>query len=1024
MKHSSPRSSRRGGAQRQILFGTTLLAGLIAQAYAQTASPPAAAPTQTIEVTGYRSSLTSSASAKRENIGLSDAIFAEDMGKFPDSNVAESIARIPGVTVGREITGEGLNIQIRGLGTSFTRILLNGAPIASASTGRTDAQSANREVDLDFMPSELITKLTVSKSPTASMLEGGAAGVVDMRSARPFDKKGNRGSFSFQSTKNDPAEDWGHKGSALGSTTTADGKFGILGGIAWQSNKVKTTGFETIGWTNANLSATQSTSSTRNNTGGGNWTIPGTVPANAGNGLTTGATIDQAFLLANNPGANITQIDNGLIPRLGRDMVQEGKRDRHNAILSVEWRPTDNLDLYVDGLMGRKTNRLERTDMNWVGRFGSMVPLNLTFDKSDCSSGCVVTKGTFANAQFFLEYRPYNETTEFSNINPGFEWRLSDKLTLDGQVNMSKSEFHRESPTVLVITPGSSGLTVNYDNSTGVPVIKSNVDLNNPANFGWAGGRVNVQEEKRDVETKGARFNLTWGDRNLTVKGGGSYDDIYRRITSLNNDAAWQNAICGNNLSVFLPAPNTTNPGGCTGNNQPGPAPAQYTGYGTNFTAGATTPLAYLGSLIPTTNLRNYLYADPRGFIGVDFGKLAKDSNYDTYHLNAPPTTNSTNTGTNPGYIQEKVTSFYVELSGRTRLLGNLLRYNVGVRQVETEQTFGSLATVADPRNAAGNIADGGRYPNRLVETLTTTKYNNTLPSLTAAYNVTADILARASASKSMTRPNPQDLRALALQFSDPSAGQGTLTSPDLKPYVSDNYDFGLEWYTGREGYVAATLFKKEITAFTAAQNTTMPFSALAQYGVTYDSITPQQRAALDQRGGPNVATVIITQQVNSDALLKVNGIELGWVQPLDFLPIKGFGFSANYTKIKQSATNNSGFIATGVPPHTYNLTAYYENKGFMVRLAQTFSKGSQQTNSPQNGIPAANLFGDDYKQLDFSSRLDVGRLVGIKHDLQLSLDIWNVGKSKQRSYFQFPNATFTLYDPGRTYLVGLRSKF
>jgi TonB-dependent receptor len=143
-------------------------------------------------VTGIRASLESSANAKRNAVGFIDSISAEDMGKFPDSNIAESISRIPGVTLTREITGEGLQIQIRGLGTNFTRVLLNGAPVASASTGRVDSGSANREVDMDFLPGELFSRVTVVKSPTASMLEGGAAGIVDMRSARPFDRKGLR----------------------------------------------------------------------------------------------------------------------------------------------------------------------------------------------------------------------------------------------------------------------------------------------------------------------------------------------------------------------------------------------------------------------------------------------------------------------------------------------------------------------------------------------------------------------------------------------------------------------------------------------------------------------------------------------------------------------------------------------------------------------------------------------------------------------------------------------------------------
>ncbi len=146
-----------------------------AQPAAATAAP---AGEDDIVVTGIRASLRNAANAKRDNIGFSESVFADDIGDFPDTNLAESFNRVPGITITRETTGEGLNIAIRGLGTNFTRILLNGAPVAIASTGRTDSQNTNREVDLDLFPSELFTQLTVSKSPLASMIEGGAAGTV------------------------------------------------------------------------------------------------------------------------------------------------------------------------------------------------------------------------------------------------------------------------------------------------------------------------------------------------------------------------------------------------------------------------------------------------------------------------------------------------------------------------------------------------------------------------------------------------------------------------------------------------------------------------------------------------------------------------------------------------------------------------------------------------------------------------------------------------------------------------------
>lgn len=1018
----------------------TLLATLVSQAYAQQAAAPAQQ-LDTVVVTGIRASLLSSATDKKNAIEFVDTINAEDMGKFPDQNIAEAISRIPGLTVSREISGEGLQVQIRGLGTSFTRILMNGAPIASASTGRTDAQSANREVDMDFLPGELFNKVTVSKSPTASMLEGGAAGIVDMRSVRPFDKRGFRSAFQVVGTKNAPAKSWGSRGSAIVSNTW-DNKFGALVGLSWANNKVNTSGFETIGWTNAGLSATQSASATRNSTGGGNWTIPGTVPANAGSGLVTGEAINEAFLLAKNPGASITQIDNGLIPRLGRRMASEGTRDRLNAVVSLEARPNDDLELYLDVMAGKKKNKIERSDMNWVGRFGAMVPLNLQFDRSDCGSGCVVTKGTFTNAQWFLEYRPYTETTIFQSFNPGLVYQISDNLKVDAQINSTRSDFHRESPTVLLITPGSSGVTVEYDNTTGTPVINTNISLNDPTKFQWNGGRLNMQDEKRWVRTEGGRFNFTYGDKNFMVKAGAAYDDVSRRITSLNGDAYWENLACRRGLNVFLPAPNTTNGAGsgCNGTGTAGAAAASYPGYGAGLTAGASpASLQFQGPLIPNGSVQNYLHADPRGFIGLDWDKFRVDSGYDKAYGNTQVSTGSTNTGTNPGYIQEKVTSFYVETAGRTRLFDNRFAYNLGLRHARTEQTFGTLISTADPRNAQLNLGDGGRFPNLITEELTPTSYSNNLPSGTLAYNLRDDVLLRLSGSKTMTRPNPQDLRRTQLQFSDPSAAQATLTNSDLKPYISKNWDLGLEWYTGREGYLAAAFFKKDITAFTSTQNTTYKFGELAQWNWTYAQLTQQQRDAIAVRSGlaagltslsaaqtaaVNAQDVLVSQQVNSDALLKVNGMELSWVQPLTFLPVQGFGFTANYTKVKQRATNNSGFIALGVPPHTYNLTAYYDAKGISFRVAQTFTKGSQGSTPGQNGIGAAAIFGTDYKQVDVSSRVDLSRFLGWTTDVSMSLDVNNVTKSIQRAYFQFENAPFTIYDPGRTYAVGLRVKY
>src|SRR5258707_3799270 len=209
---------------KSVLLGTTLLAGLgavaIAPAYA-------ADDVETVVVTGYRASLTAATDAKRASTNFSDSIFAEDIGKFPDTNIAESFLRVPGVTISREVDGEGVDIQIRGLGPSFTKVLLNGAQVTMSSTGTTDSQNTNREVDLNMLPVELFTQLTVSKTPTADLLAGGAAGTVNMRSARPFDNPGMHLTYSLQGLKssNDHTS-IGPRGALIASDT--EGEFGLL----------------------------------------------------------------------------------------------------------------------------------------------------------------------------------------------------------------------------------------------------------------------------------------------------------------------------------------------------------------------------------------------------------------------------------------------------------------------------------------------------------------------------------------------------------------------------------------------------------------------------------------------------------------------------------------------------------------------------------------------------------------------------------------------------------------------------
>jgi TonB-dependent receptor len=266
------------------------------------------------------------------------------------------------------------------------------------------------------------------------------------------------------------------------------------------------------------------------------------------------------------------------------------------------------------------------------------------------------------------------------------------------------------------------------------------------------------------------------------------------------------------------------------------------------------------------------------------------------------------------------------------------------------------------------------------------------------------------------------------LNFSSPSADVGSVGNPALAPYISNNIDLGFEYYTGKEGYVGFAAFRKSVSGFTVNGNVTVPFSTLAQYGVTYDTLSPTQQTAINSRGGPGSATVVLTEQVNAPGKLRINGLELTWVQPLDFifdryLGVKGLGFNANMTIVDQSGSGSAQAIATGVPPRSYNFTAYYENHGISARVSRTWNKAFISSGFNQNGIGLAALYSDSYGQWDFAGSVDLAKIMGSERLPQLTVDVQNITKEKQRSYFQFPNATFSLFDPGRLIMVGLRGR-
>jgi TonB-dependent receptor len=1091
-------------------------------------------PHEIVTVAGFRAALADSTKTKRASIGFTDAVFAEDIGKFSDNNIAESLNRIPGITISRDVNGEGVNIQIRGLNTNFTRILLNGNPIAVASTGIIDSTNTNREVDLNMFPTELFSRLTVSKSPMADMIEGGAAGVVWLHTPHPFDNPGFHVNYNLQLTDQSTTNfAIGKRGAAEVSDTI--GPWGLLAAVAGVQSNMFVQGFEdgNASWYGPNIPPGTCTAPGTGNTcsqfGSSAWTIPTDiqsgvfVPVPAGytldpgwsaqvnNGtayLPSGYPVSQRLLYALNPalaGPNCsktnptpaclnqmsTALSNALLPRLGRPMYEKGSRDRYNAVLAFEYRPGEAVHAYLDFVFGKFENHMDRADMGWGVRTGNassqMVPAGVMLSPLWLASpqtsglGGAVRQGTFYNPTFGLEGRDYRETGDFINLNPGMTWRPSEAWKIDFQAYYSSSHFFRRNPTVMVssCTGGplpvsgidncpngfpATGTVLQFD-ATGVfPTETLNIDLNDPRNFEWNLGRVNLNGEKRWTTTHGLHLDAAYGGEKIALKAGVAYDVTYRLIRGYDDSTSWLAAICGNNPSFVVYGPNSSMPS-CTGQNTTS-APvgwpvSEYPGWGTGYTAGQP-PLSFSGSLVPSSQLYRYLKPGPTGFIAVDYDKIFAVSNYwpimqrAVNALSCVPRCNTKAAVEYPTFltsaIDERTLGFYTKIFGTVGVVGRDLKYDVGLRWVETRQFILSPTTTNDPRNAT--LADGGYYPSYQQLSGLTSRYQAFLPSASVAYGIADNVMIRASLSRTMTRANPGDMRG-TMDFGDPTVSIATLGNPKLKPFFSDNIDVGAEVYTGGEGYVGLTYFRKAISGFSAQITTQRTFAYLAQYGITYNTLAQTQKNAY-ALGGPSGQScnsdatcgdhpVYVNQQVNLPGLEIINGVEFSVVQPLDWVTapyfgIEGFGVAGNWTMVNQHSTGSVPTYAQGVSPYQYNVTGYYEADGLMLRLAYNWNDASYGSASQSGGtcLPVmpdgtksaecpggAYQFNQAYGQADFSSSFRLSQAFGeLPTDPQLTFDIQNLFNAKQRSYLMYPDTVHNYYIKGRNYLVGLRGSF
>jgi TonB-dependent receptor len=979
-----------------------------------------------VVVTGFRGSLQSSAAEKRANVNFTDSIFAEDIGKFPDLNLAESLQRIPGVQVTRDVTGEGASVAVRGLGRDFTQITLNGARIETASDSNIDGVSQGRGLDLVLFPTELFRQLTVSKTPTASQVEGAVAANIDLRIARPFDEKGLHFNYTAKGTFQEASEEWSPRLGLYVSNTwdTGLGEFGALAGVAYSNRKYRSDGFNTFHLTTVGLGARcafatdplcNSFANPNSSTGYGNssqiW--PTTVPAGynfGANGVDDGNPATADALTVCGPGGtaggtsglSCRDLSFSLWPRLARPDSLVGERETTAGVVSLQWAsPSEALSVYFDGLYSEADHPYERNDLNLAVRgVNTNVPVNVQLNEDN-----VVTSATIANPVWLNENRPYHEITDFINLNSGFEWQIAEKWKLDGSANYNHSDWFRSTNTYLFNSNFVPGTTVALENTgDGVWSVTPSRDLNDANNWNW--NALRIQPVQREVYQKGARMALQWGDEKFSLKLGATQDNFHREVTT------WDVTGCATS-------------GGAAG-----------TPCGDRLAADGVSPATVA---VPNAQLANFmqpwthgaLYSTSDFDVGLNNGwalpnyRLLDDAtsiDYFEQTIGVQMAGGPDLASWTPRYLTEETLGTYLDVNGSTEILGDL-RYNVGVRYVNTEQSVAGIVTV--PNLATPAPADTVRELQR-----NNTEYHKYLPSFNVASNLREDLVLRVAGSKTMTRPQPGDIAPN--ESLNVNADTLTRGNPALAPYFAEQADIGLEWYFGDEGLgvLAVDVWAKRLTGYTTIVGVDQPFGEL---GIDFGSLAIAAQNSLitraqAQTGGassdPNIALVRVNQRQNTSEEITLKGFEITYTQPLDFL-LQGAGFSINYTDINQKSEGGlpgaPSSAVTGLSPYTYNVTAFYENFGFSGRL----SYAVRDTYIAFLGNNDQNVQGDNFAQKSGYLDGSFSYKLPMETDVSVSLELQNITNEQQLTYFR--NDAFmprTAFAPGRQILLGFSGSF
>ncbi|WP_203310878.1 TonB-dependent receptor [Sphingomonas beigongshangi] len=591
-----------------------------------------------IVVTGFRRSLDAALNVKRESVAAVDAIVAEDIAKFPDQNLAESLQRIPGISIQRD-AGEGRAITVRGLGAQFTRVRVNGMETVATST---DGASANRDRAFDFnvFASELFNSIVVHKTAEASLDEGSLGAVVDLNTGNPLGgKRGVTLVGSTQASYNDLSKNWGPRIAGLLSYKNEAGTFGASVSAAYSKTNNLELGNNTTRWAQARFDSvdgvpcfySSNTSSTR--------------VANAGGFYRPSTACTQAALAFH--------------PRIPRYGEIRHDRERLGITGSIQFAPSEATKVSIDGLYSRfKEDREEKWgEVLLRSNERSIDVLNPKYD----SNGNMVA-ATLNDAYVRTEHYLRRSETEFYQIGGSWDQNVTDTFRFTFLGGISKSDASIPIETTFVFDNRSAqNYSYDYTNSRS-PVLSFGTSMTDPANFQLA----EIRDRPSDTVNRfrNAQLRTEWDVTDgFQIKAGGVYRRFSFDTKGYTRDAvvcpaAGKDAVLG---TITCTAPSQFGAGAVYG------YPA--TGLSESFTLGnAGQP----GGTTTTWLIPNI--AASAAYTGLYNRALTPDAG-------------------NIRSVVETVTGGYLEFDVKGDVLGLRYAANAGMRYVHTDQSSTGLSS-------------------------------------------------------------------------------------------------------------------------------------------------------------------------------------------------------------------------------------------------------------------------------------------------------------------------------------------